>query len=65
MDDARIAVGVADAAKRLGIGNAKTRQLIREGHLRSFQIGDRRLIEVDELRRFVAERRTAEASNGK
>ena len=55
-----LAVGIREAASRIGVGEMLVKRLIRAGHLRSFRIGDRRLIEVEELRRFVAERRTAE-----
>lgn len=54
--DGRVAVRIAEAAARLGIGKTVLRTLVRDGELRSFRVGRAVLIPVAELDRFVAER---------
>jgi excisionase family DNA binding protein len=44
---------VEDTAKRLGIGRAKTFELIADGSLRSVKVGRRRLVSEAALRRFI------------
>lgn len=41
------------AAAQLGIGRTKVFELIRKGELRSFQVGRRRLVPVEEIERFI------------
>lgn len=57
-DDTAVAVSVDEAGRRLGVGRTTIYALIARGKLRSFTVGDRRLIAVSELVRF-AERQTA------
>lgn len=45
---------VVDAAKQLGVGRTKLKQLIAEGHIKQVKIGDRALVAASELSRYVA-----------
>lgn len=47
-------VSDAEAARRLGLGKTKTRQLITNGELRSCRVGRRLLIPVAAIEEFVA-----------
>jgi excisionase family DNA binding protein len=52
-----LAVGVNDAGRMLGVSRRTVWTLLRDGALpRSFSIGSRRLIPVEDLERFVQER---------
>lgn len=50
----RVAISVAEAAKALGLGLTQTWKLVNAGEIRSFRVGDRVLIPVDEPAAFVA-----------
>lgn len=49
-----LAIGPDDAARLLGVGRTTLFQLLRDGEIRSFQIGGRRLIRRADLEAFVA-----------
>jgi excisionase family DNA binding protein len=51
------AMSVAKAASTMGIGRATLYTLLAERKLGSLTVGKRRLIEVAEIERFIAERR--------
>ena len=51
-----VANTVLEASKRLGIGRTVLFSLISAGEIRTFKVGNRRLIPESELQRFVAER---------
>jgi excisionase family DNA binding protein len=42
-------------AQTLGVGRTTVYALIREGRIRSFKVGRRRLIHTEEMDRFLAE----------
>jgi excisionase family DNA binding protein len=48
---------IPQACKRVGIGETKLREAIKAGELEIVKIGDRTLIEDDELRRWLATKR--------
>ncbi|MAE20839.1 helix-turn-helix domain-containing protein [Pseudomonas chengduensis] len=50
---APIAVGVEDAARLIGITRSKLYEMLAEGKIRSFKLGRRRLIQVQELEFFI------------
>ena len=52
----RFAVSVDEAAQLLGVGRSTLWQLVTSGEIPSFTIGKRRLIPLDALRRWIAER---------
>lgn len=56
--DGAILVGINEAAARIGIGPSFVKKLVRSGDLPSITIGDRRLIPVDGIHRFVERKRT-------
>ena len=58
----KLFLNVSETAQALGLGETLTKQLIREGRLRSVLIGRRRLVHVEQLRRF-AEQLAAEHGN--
>lgn len=47
---------VNTACTRLGVGRVKLYELIGTGAIKSFKIGNKRLIPESELQRFIAER---------
>jgi excisionase family DNA binding protein len=49
-----LAVGIAEAARMIGISRRALEYRIAAGQLRTVRIGRRRLILVSELRRFLA-----------
>lgn len=53
VDAEKIAVGPVEAAFLLSIGKTEIYRLMSEGQIKSHQHGRRRLIRVDELRRFA------------
>lgn len=56
------ALSIIESRQALGgISQAMIYKLIKEGLLRTFKIGSRRFISVDEIKRFIAE---AEAKTG-
>ena len=59
-----VAVNFLSAANALSISERTLWSLVRDGQIRAFNIGRRRLISMDELRRFVAEK-TKEAARQK
>jgi excisionase family DNA binding protein len=54
MEQNRLAVGIAEAARLIGISRRAVEYRIAAGQLRCVRIGRRRLILVSELRRFLA-----------
>lgn len=50
-------LSIADARRVLGISEAGIYRLIGRGEIGLIEVGGRRLVEPEELRRFVAERR--------
>jgi excisionase family DNA binding protein len=54
MEQNRLAVGIAEAARMIGISRRALEYRIAAGQLRCVRIGRRRLILVSELRRFLA-----------
>jgi excisionase family DNA binding protein len=55
-DDA-LACSVNDAARRTGLSRSKIYQLFDDGELAYLKIGKRRLVETQEIRRFLAAHR--------
>jgi excisionase family DNA binding protein len=49
-----VLLSVADAARALGIGRTEIFMMIRRGDIGSVTIGRRRLIPLEELRKFAA-----------
>jgi excisionase family DNA binding protein len=49
-----LAVSISEAAKLLGIGKTSVYAAISEGKLKTKKFGRRTLIEVEEIRRFLA-----------
>lgn len=50
------ALSIIESRQSLGgISQAMIYKLIKEGHLRTFKIGSRRFISVEEIKRFIAE----------
>ncbi len=50
------ALSIIDSRQSLGgISQAMIYKLIKEGQLRSFKIGARRFISIEEIKRFIAE----------
>ncbi|MBZ5635164.1 MAG: helix-turn-helix domain-containing protein [Acidobacteriia bacterium] len=54
----QIAIGVKEAAARLGVSHWAVRQWIKQGKLRAVRLGRRVLIEPAELERLVEQGRT-------
>lgn len=57
-NDERYAIGPAEAAHRAGLGRTTIYAALKDGDLKSIKIGARRLIMVDELRRWLASHQT-------
>ena len=55
----RRAVSINEACEALGVSRTTMWRLLTAGELGSFHVGRRRLIAVDELDRFIAERQAA------
>ncbi len=51
---ARLAVSITEAASVVGIGRTSMYREIERGTISTVRIGGRRLITIDELRRYVA-----------
>jgi len=51
-----IAVGIADAAERLGVSAVTVKRLVASGELPSVLVGDRRLIPASALDAFIAQK---------
>ena len=60
--DSRLSYRPADAARLLGISREQIFRLLERGELRGFKIGGARLIEAQELARFIRERVASEES---
>lgn len=58
--DDTVAVSIADAARRLGIGRTAVYRLIRDGELQSFHIGRRHLIPLEALEALARPRNDAD-----
>jgi len=56
----RIAVDVETAAEMLGISRGALYPLVMAGEVRSFKVGRRRLVPVDSLRAWAAQRADVE-----
>lgn len=56
----RLNFNVDEAATAIGVSPRMVRTLIARGEIRSLRIGRRRLVSVDALKRFVADREAAE-----
>jgi excisionase family DNA binding protein len=52
---------IPQACKRVGIGETKLREAIKAGELEVIKIGDRTLLEDEELKRWLASKRTRAA----
>ena len=51
--DARITLTVAEVAEATGLAQRTVRRHINSGRLRSVLVGGRRLVKVEDLRRFI------------
>jgi excisionase family DNA binding protein len=51
----RLCVGVDEAATALSLGRTRIYELVRDGKLKSFTVGGRRLFRVADIEAFVAE----------
>lgn len=60
-DIPRLDLSVDEAATAIGVSPRLVRTLIARGEIRSLRIGRRRLVSVDALKRFVADREAAES----
>lgn len=49
-----LAVAPADGARIIGVGRTKFYELLNSGALRSFKVGNRRLVTMTTLREYVA-----------
>jgi excisionase family DNA binding protein len=47
-------MSIADAAKAIGLGTTKTRELVNSGQLKIIKIGRRTLVRVDSIHALVA-----------
>jgi excisionase family DNA binding protein len=56
---APLAYGTAQAGQRLGIGKTHLFSIIRTGELKTFTIGNRRMIPEAEIQAFIARRMAA------
>ena len=52
--DERLAYGIAEAARAVGVSRAHLYELIARGEVRSVKLGERRLIPTEELRRVLS-----------
>ncbi len=59
----RAALRIDEAARYIGIGRASLYRLMDSGAIRSFHVGERRLVLRSELDRFIALRVEAEGGN--
>ena len=50
-----LAVGIGDAARLLGIGLTAAKELVYSGAVHSVKIGDRRLVPIAAIRKFLGE----------
>jgi excisionase family DNA binding protein len=50
----RLALGLKECAKALGVSQATLRRLIGQGKLRAVRVGGRVLLQADELKRLIA-----------
>jgi excisionase family DNA binding protein len=51
-----LSCGFDEAARRLGLGLTKFKEMVKRGEIPTFRVGGRRLVAISELRRFVDER---------
>jgi excisionase family DNA binding protein len=47
------AVSLPEAGRRLGVSHSKTKELCKNGELRSFRVGRRRLVSHDAIAEFI------------
>lgn len=57
----RLAYGIEEAARAIGVSRGHLYELIARGEVRSVKLGDRRLIPTDELRRVLSTSTTESA----
>lgn len=63
MDDQRLLFSRKEAAKILGIGETKYKELIGAGEIREIDVGARKLTPRSELEKFVARKQQREAAS--
>ena len=56
-----IAVSTDEASRLSGLSKSTFKNLMAAGEIASFKVGTRRLIALDEIKRFIAERMSASA----
>ncbi len=62
INDLKLAVSVKDARNAIGVSHGFFySKILKSGKLKSFKIGDKRLIRVEELQRYIAELEAGEA----
>ncbi len=61
--DGAVAVSVREAARRLGIGRSLAYNLIAQGDLPSFKVGNRRLLLVSDVDDYAARRAAEKAAS--
>ena len=52
----RIAFSIPDAARLAGLGKSLLYEQIKQGKLRTFKVGNRRLVSRDALEQYIRER---------
>ena len=62
MAGSKLAYSVTEAAEQLGIGRTLAYDLIREGRLPSFKLGNRRLVTKVDLEAFLESLRSGQAA---
>lgn len=53
--DLKLALSVKEARNAIGVSHGFFYKILNSGKLKSFKIGDKRLVSVKELRRYVSE----------
>ena len=59
----RLALSINEAARALSVSRTRLYELVGAGEIKSFTIGRRRLIQVAELQRFIADRAGVDAES--
>jgi excisionase family DNA binding protein len=57
------ACSVAEAGRLIGVGHSTAKALIREGELRSFRVGRRRLVTYAAIADYIADREAEACEN--
>lgn len=60
--DLKLALSVKEARNALGVSHGFFYKILNSGKLKSFKIGDKRLVSVKELERYVSELEAEEAT---